>query len=91
MGSGTGGRTALQSLEETATLLDAPGKVCGLIFPFPVSRPLESSREPRGWGGAISSWEGNSFQDLKPRDSEAADSDYQQSTLPFRLGLLLIL
>lgn len=42
MGSGTGGRTALQvaTLEETATLLDARGKVCGLISPFAVSRPF---------------------------------------------------
>lgn len=46
---------------------------------------LEPSREPGDWGGAISSREGNSFQDLKPRDSEASDSDYQQSNLPFCL------
>lgn len=46
---------------------------------------LEPSREPRSWGGAISSREGSSFQDLKPGDSEESDSDYQQSNLPFCL------
>lgn len=43
-------------------------------------RPQEPPTEPQRWGGALSRRAGSCFQDLKPRDSKASDSAYQERT-----------